>query len=1120
MASSSRSSHDQETQRLRAKNLFTVDPSKFFALLEHLFASDKVFQVDRSEARQLFDVAQKEYPDSLVLSLSTHLQKSPREVTRFRCAILLHRLFRPQRNLYPRLSPTAQNELKTVLLRRIREETAPTTFKILINLVSNVAGFLLPKKQWPEVYDYLFKSLKSDVARNNECAALLFVKLIPRCPELFLFYVDDLSEAFRGIMDRTWEDHVVSGAAVGASVELVLHLATPSSHEKYYDLLNYMVRVLSDAVDEMDASQTQRILEDMIVLAGAETRFLRSHIDYLVEKMLDVAENYYVNDKTRELVVEFVTTVAEDREYGCGMIQNIPPVFLKRLFAVLFNMLASIEDDPSWDQANSDSENEGELGNCCYAMQAFSRLVMALRENVIIRNLPDCLPIFLEDLDWQRRHAAITALGLIADGCSKASLAISETLLRIFVQLWTDLHPRVRWATIRAIGQFSKNWGPHFQGEFYGIFLPGLVAVMENFDNPRLQILATSTMLLFSKNCSSDIFNPYLKRILSNLCILLQKGNSTLKEAAFTSLASLADSFQEEFQESYDAVLCYMKVNLAFPLSDPLVAAKTLECMTMIGVAIGKERFMTNVDKVVKMLKFLQACSLDNDDPHDPIRCPLLQAWGKLCKCLGTEFVPYLSLSMPQLLRSAQLTNYLDISENSDDSDDESLVEVNAGNSKIGFISCVLDEKAIACNVLCSFAAELAAEIHLWINEILDSFLPLLTFKFDDRVRTAAISAMPLILHSASSAMKERLPLQGYKPVKQLSDIIIPALSDSLRKESKIKIQVKILEALNKCIQISGSCLNKSKVNQFVEGIAEVLIACSHTKTERKRRVEKGLDRREKGLLKEEIELDDNVYKAIADCLSSIIKIFKASFLPIFDKLLPCLALMCGKNSEEERTIFLHICRDVAEQCREDAFKHYEERLLLLFKACDLANPDVWKIVAHGIKICAEFGGNVLKPHLQVAVSTLEGILKNPNALHPVHVVAHEIAVVAFGKMCQFHCDGPSAYQAVNIWLSYLPLRNNLAEAKLVHDDLCTMIEKSENKVLGPRPQCNDFKKVIKIFAEVMWAGNNLATEDTLNRMKKLLKRFQQRMLPSDLESICSSFPFPLQTMLHSCFSS
>jgi hypothetical protein len=46
-----------------------------------------------------------------------------------------------------------------------------------------------------------------------------------------------------------------------------------------------------------------------------------------------------------------------------------------------------------------------------------------------------------------------------------------------------------------------------------------------------------------------------------------------------------------------------------------------------------------------------------------------LQAWARLCKCLGQEFLPYMSVVMPPLLRSAQLKP--DVTITDADSEDE-----------------------------------------------------------------------------------------------------------------------------------------------------------------------------------------------------------------------------------------------------------------------------------------------------------------------------------------------------------------------------------------------------------------------------------------------------------------
>ena len=47
----------------------------------------------------------------------------------------------------------------------------------------------------------------------------------------------------------------------------------------------------------------------------------------------------------------------------------------------------------------------------------------------------------------------------------------------------------------------------------------------------------------------------------------------------------------------------------------------------------------------------------------------MLQAWARLCKCMGQDFLPYMSVVMPPLLQSAQLKP--DVTIPSADSDNE-----------------------------------------------------------------------------------------------------------------------------------------------------------------------------------------------------------------------------------------------------------------------------------------------------------------------------------------------------------------------------------------------------------------------------------------------------------------
>lgn len=48
----------------------------------------------------------------------------------------------------------------------------------------------------------------------------------------------------------------------------------------------------------------------------------------------------------------------------------------------------------------------------------------------------------------------------------------------------------------------------------------------------------------------------------------------------------------------------------------------------------------------------------------------MLQAGARFCKCLGSEFLPYLPMVMPQLIQSASLSPDVSVREQDEDGED------------------------------------------------------------------------------------------------------------------------------------------------------------------------------------------------------------------------------------------------------------------------------------------------------------------------------------------------------------------------------------------------------------------------------------------------------------------
>ncbi|KAH0664677.1 hypothetical protein KY285_025883 [Solanum tuberosum] len=95
-----------------------------------------------------------------------------------------------------------------------------------------------------------------------------------------------------------------------------------------------------------------------------------------------------------------------------------------------------------------------------------------------------------------------------------------------------------------------------------------------------------------------------------------------------------------------------------------------------------------------------------------------------------------------------------------------------------------------------------------------------------------------------------------------------------------------------------------------------------------------------------------------------------------------CLGTMVKKlksndRTAEERRIVVHLFCDVAEQCREEAFRYYEDWIPLLLKVYYHKDPDIPQIVAIVIGICGEFGSDFLKPHSEGIFGCLKTALEH-----------------------------------------------------------------------------------------------------------------------------------------------
>ncbi|KAJ6289006.1 hypothetical protein OIU76_024904 [Salix suchowensis] len=920
--------------------------------------------------------------------------------------------------------------IKPFLLYLKSDARAVENIPAVNKLLSHFSPHYIPENDWPEFTTAVCDNLDSGKEKVLQFVLSVINKLFADGTEYILeLCLETLCDKLKKILSSSDVSLKVKEAAVEASFGCILGLKNAVNDEFLQDLLRKVMNtVFFKGEIKFHMSQegyARFILDHLVALARADAWFLRNQIDKVLKFTFIMMENPQCEERTRFLAIEFVLVLVEDKK-GCQILVNTGDLHIKRMLSQLLYFF--------W--------------------RAF---LSHLNHALILRNGKDA-------------GTAVSSLSIISKNCSKTLKSKVNLVADPIMKMVDDKHHHVRWGAMYAVEELSKYLHPELQNHYHQKVLPALTKAMDDFSDSRIQVQAAMATYHFVENCTSNMLEPYLDEIISKLLRCLQKGKQLLKQWALSALAAIARSSQDKFLDYYRTVMPYLNfvMTKARGESNGLLLSETISCMTAIWMVIGKDKFSDDTQQVVQLLA---STPISNLDIHDPMRIQGLKAWGRLCKCLGHKFQPYMEVAIPCLLQSARLT--LPDVANIEESDER--------NRMIQIKTEILEEKATACVLLRHCIAELKEGIDLWIDEVAETLVPLLNFYQHAEVRIAAALAMPEILKSSKAANDKRLLQKS--PFEKLCSDIIPALVEALVKEEVIKISAVMLDSLEDCLELSGPVLIIDQIKRFLSMIMDILDTSIL--------IPEG---------NEALEQGEKVRKKACACLKIFMKTYKGSLLQFFDQLLSPMEHMWVKDKTvKERKIALKIFTDVVEEFQEEALKFCESELLLLFKACNDDEPEVQEVVAHGIGVAAAFGGSIFEPLVGEAVSALNANISNPMALHRDYIMAHDAAVTALGKICLFHKDRSNASEVFSTWLSHLPIKNNLLEVKIAHDLLCSIVEISKDEFL--RRDFIHLPRIIATFAEILWADDDtLATKETTNRVINLLRDFKSS-LPSHIWS-------------------
>ncbi|KIJ25106.1 hypothetical protein M422DRAFT_193858 [Sphaerobolus stellatus SS14] len=386
--------------------------------------------------------------------------------------------------------------------------------------------------------------------------------------------------------------------------------------------------------------------------------------------------------------------------------------------------------------------------------QALDRLACALGGKVLLPHAFQFIPAMLKSHEWRIRHAGLMAVAVVGEGTHKVMAKELAEVVALILPMFSDPHPRVRWAACQCLGQLCTDLEEVMQERFHREIFSVLVPALED-PEPRVHAHAASAFINVCEGVERQALLPYLDAIVQRLLGMLtpkpnQSGGeskSWVQAQAVTTLAMVADVSEETFRSYYPSIMPLMMNVLrnAGPEHRKL-RCKAMECAGLIAIAVGRDTFRPDAQEFVDLLMRLQNGPTDPDDTMLPQY--LCATWAKVCQAMGPEFEPYLPVIMPPLLESAAVKADVSIFDPEDEeiTDREGWETVEIEGQQVGIKTASIEEKCQAFEMLVIHCSTMGPAFAPYVPRVLELVLPGLSFIFHDGVREAAALLIPMLL--------------------------------------------------------------------------------------------------------------------------------------------------------------------------------------------------------------------------------------------------------------------------------------------------------------------------------------------------------------------------------------
>jgi hypothetical protein len=1020
-----------------------MDPSLHFDQLLHQLLSEN--NEVRKAAEQLYDAIPYQMRLSGLLSALQRGLETQAQIRHLAAVLLrriaIHVLDKPEDD--PDAVPNSLlDNVRQTLLILVQNEENHLMRRKLCDAIAEWARYSQDDNGasvWPDVLKFLFAAASSPSPDMKECA----LTVLTNFPGIFGEQEARYRDVIKQMLLQSLSNEVlkVQCLAVQAMVAYINSVDEHAVKMQFADL----VPLAAQIVEKSAAGQPDdEVLKSMIEMAESSTKILRVHVPLLFDVMLKIIAATELEDSYRQLGLEFIVTVAEE---GSAMVRKHVK-YLEQIIPRTLLFMLDLEDSPDWSTFKDDVEDQDSDSNAVAGETSLDRLACALGGKVVLPYVMSTVSPMLTNVDWRYRHAALMAMSAIGEGCHTQMESLLPQLVDAILPFLQDPHPRVRFAVCNCVGQMAVDFAKGFQKNFHMKVVPSLLHVMSDNSSPRVQAHAAAAFMNFVEYCPKQKFTQYLQPSLaviqnlmaSKLSHVMEKGEQIVLEQSITALATVADTAEEEFIPFYDDFMPSLKHLLeTFTLKEQrMMRGKVIECISLIGLAVGRDKFLPDADSVLGLLLKAQT-DREKFDDDDPQVAHLISAWTRMCKILQKDFLPYLPVVMPHILNTAKLeAEYmlLDDDDDSDLDDDEWESITLSDQRRFSIKTSGLEDKCTACQMLVCYARDLEEGFAEYVDDVASLMIPLLKFILHDGVRLAAADSLPCLLRCAKP--------NGEEYVLKLWNSIFLVLQSAIEKEPEKEVAAAFLDSLCKCVtEVGAQGITGEQIGEII-AILQLRLG-EHFKSVQdiqQKRTEEDYDEGVEEDLQCEGETNEMLLSRVADVIHSLFGVYQEELLPYFNPLCPIFAsMLTPEHSPAERQWSLCVFDDVLEFAGSSAGAYQEYFIRPMLEYVLDKNPAVRQAASYGFGLMAQFCGQEFVGACQEALPRLCQACNDPKGRSDnLSKHAMENAVSAIVKMCRHRPSIVPQTEVLPLFLSWLPVTEDNEEAEHIYSYFCDLI--------------------------------------------------------------------------------